>query len=1019
MSGDYSRYGFDPKRNYSSVLLQQGRPLTDRDWNGQAIGTARRAQAGAFDTLASAPSLAVAPASTPNGFAITFDASGNLQIGQGRLYVDGLMVENHGTGTATWDPALAETFGASPTPYAAQPYLPNPPPLPASGAIAIAYLDVWEREVTQYEDPLLVESALGVDTTTRRETVWQLRFLTGQAAGTTCATPVTFPTPSGGRLSTTPATVPGQTNPCIIPPSAGYAGLENQLYRIEIQQGGAPGTATFKWSRDNASVQARVMSFVDLSHIVVDSVGRDNVLRFSDGDWIEITDDWREFSQQPGELHHITVGGGVDDATRTITLDTPITSGLFPTDAQGNLTTSRNTRIRRWDQQGKILDQNGNLYTDLDAAGSSGAIPVPATSATSVLLENGVLASFSIAASGGAFQAFDYWVFAARANDSSLEMLSAAPPRGIHHHYAKLAVVTFPGTLTGDCRVPWPPAQSGNDCCCTACITPKSHQTGAYTLQKAVDDVSTTGGTVCLAPGAYALTAPVTIASTAALRIVGQGGATVLTTQAGAFVITGGGDIRLESFQITGGQGLAANGASSIRVSQTQTSNLTIDRLGFTLTPTSGTGAAINFGSLPINATVQDSSIVVPSGIVYLPPAQGGASGAVVLVVQDNLFETTLDAVTISGQTATTILLQISRNRITECALWAICLQFPGVPASSVKIEANSIATLGDGILAGAMGVRVLDNDVGFFGPLPVAQDGIVLWSLYTTGPLLADCEIVGNRVAGFPAAGIAIRSPVNRAMIKQNQINTVGAGIALQDTATTVTTPTAAISIENNQITDVGFAAATTAAAQAAVVAGIWVNQAASVHVVGNTILRVGLLLPVAQSRVGIFVTASDRANVSGNEISDVAPQGNFVGSSIGISILTPFGGVDIAGNLVRRFSPALGVTTVDSSDWTPLLVIGPAFPATGTFFAAGTASAGRFNTVFVRTQDPVADKLVKNFKPDAETARADAGALAPRPPLRRTRRLSRGAACPRACSRAGSQATSDPASPFAATEA
>jgi hypothetical protein len=58
--------------------------------------------------------------------------------------------------------------------------------------------------------------------------------------------------------------------------------------------------------------------------------------------------------------------------------------------------------------------------------------------------------------------------------------------------------------------------------------------------------------------------------------------------------------------------------------------------------------------------------------------------------------------------------------------------------------------------------------------------------------------------------------------------------------------------------------------------------------------------------------------------------------------------------------------VTTVGSSDWTPLLVIGPAFPATGTFFAAGAAGAGRFNTVFVRTQDPVADKLVKNFKLD-----------------------------------------------------
>lgn len=81
MSGDYSRFGFDPTKDYASVLLQQGRPLTDRDWNDQAIGTSRRAQAAAFDTMGQA----VVPASTPNGFAITFDTSGNRQIGEGGL----------------------------------------------------------------------------------------------------------------------------------------------------------------------------------------------------------------------------------------------------------------------------------------------------------------------------------------------------------------------------------------------------------------------------------------------------------------------------------------------------------------------------------------------------------------------------------------------------------------------------------------------------------------------------------------------------------------------------------------------------------------------------------------------------------------------------------------------------------------------------------------------------------------------------------------------------------------------
>jgi len=31
-----------------------------------------------------------------------------------------------------------------------------------------------------------------------------------------------------------------------------------------------------------------------------------------------------------------------------------------------------------------------------------------------------------------------------------------APPRGVHHHFCRLALVSFPGTPT-DCRTFWPP----------------------------------------------------------------------------------------------------------------------------------------------------------------------------------------------------------------------------------------------------------------------------------------------------------------------------------------------------------------------------------------------------------------------------------------------------------------------------------------------------------------------------------------------------------------------------------
>ena len=133
------------------------------------------------------------------------------------------------------------------------------------------------------------------------------------------------------------------------------------------------------------------------------------------------------------------------------------------------------------------------------------------------------------------------------------------------------------------------------------------------------------------------------------------------------------------------------------------------------------------------------------------------------------------------------------------------------------------------------------------------------------------------------------------------------------------------------------------------------------SAHIAGNTVLRVGLLLPVAQSRVGILVTASDRAHVSDNEVSNVGPVGDFVGPSVGIVVLTPFSGVDVSGNLARRFSPELGVKTVDKSDWTPLLILGLTAAQTDRTFIA---NAGRFETTFVRTSNPVADNLSAVFK-------------------------------------------------------
>lgn len=506
MSFDNSRFTFDPWKDYFGVVMQQGRVHLDSDWNEWLSEFTRRIQAGSLDTFG----RAAYPSTTPCAFKITA-AAGQLTIGAGRMYVDGLLVENHGPlAAAQWDPALDELSGAPlmsgvsevALDYTAQPYLPGAL-TPAGNGPFLVYLDVWLRDVTSLQDPNLVEKAVGIDTTGRYQTVWQVKCLdvSGVAGGVTCSTPdSSIPAwqaliqPPAARL-TTGVTDSTPSGPCSLAPNTGYTGLENQFYRVEIHQSGTPGGqpgATLKWSRNNASGETAATAITSVtntagnaaSQLTVESLGRDETLGFAAGSWLEITDDYLELWGQPGELHQID---SIDYAQKTITLDSTVSTTSFPL-VQGQTDPARHTRIRRWD--------------------SPGAIPVP-PAGTALVLEDGITVTLGLNPSGGSFRTGDFWTFAARTADGSVEILNQAFPRGIHHHYARLSVVTFP-SVASDCRVPWPPA----DCCCIVTVRPTDF-TGNVTLQKLIDRYqgSATSVEICFMPGTYSLEAPLRFGS--------------------------------------------------------------------------------------------------------------------------------------------------------------------------------------------------------------------------------------------------------------------------------------------------------------------------------------------------------------------------------------------------------------------------------------------------------------------------------------------------------------------------
>src|SRR5690349_19204085 len=91
MPADLSRVRLNPLLDYAGVELKQGGVVLDADANELVAILDRRLRALASDTLG----RATVSSTTPKAFKITA-VSGSLQIDRGRLYVDGLLAENHG-----------------------------------------------------------------------------------------------------------------------------------------------------------------------------------------------------------------------------------------------------------------------------------------------------------------------------------------------------------------------------------------------------------------------------------------------------------------------------------------------------------------------------------------------------------------------------------------------------------------------------------------------------------------------------------------------------------------------------------------------------------------------------------------------------------------------------------------------------------------------------------------------------------------------------------------------------------
>ncbi len=909
MGADISRIRVNPLLDYAGVELKQGGVVLDSDFNEHVALTDRRLRALAADVLG----RSTVPSTTPEAFKIGV-AAGTLSIAKGRLYVDGLLADNHGASSTDpakklFDPLLAEVSFADAIAYGAQPYLPVPPPLPEAGR-HLVYLDVWQREVTHLERPGLVELAVGVETSSRLQTVWQVRVLDTDAGSATCEADdediegwAELIAQSTGRLTTGTFEVPPEEDPCELPPTGGYRGLENQTYRVEIHDPGQPGgTATFKWSRENASIGSRIASMISGNELELQTLGRDDVLRLNSGDWVEITDDVRELSQRAGEMRQITVKEGVRRITFDGALPADMLPGAFP---DNDFPASRNLRVRRWDQKRKVLQTGAggatSVFQDLDATGTRGVINVPPTG-TTLILENGVTVRFASAGAKG-FSAGDHWVFAARTADASVEALVDEPPRGIYHHYERLGFWDVGARTVTDCRHPWPPRVEGQDCSCTACVTAESHASGRFTIQDAVNQVRENGGTVCLGGGQYALREPVRLVNTRSVRIRGQGPATVVVGPGGVFVLQACVAVAVENLSVVS---LGRQSAVTVRTALgLELKQLVLAVLG----SEDARGAAISLEGVVADAAIRENFIIGPFGVlandpVAVPPG-GDASAAgfllaASLTIERNAFWCRRQGINLAGNVLHMLSTRIDSNEAFGCADFAVSALGMGAPGSSMRVSRNQFNITGSGFRCGVDGLWVEGNKLVNSAREQQADTpptaGITVASgLDRNGP--DQCHVLSNQVIGFSQGGIVIAAPTRELIVKSNIVEDCGNGIVSTENARA-----ASVSIENNHLRNIG----PSVEGRNTAVAAIGVRRADTATIRGNTVRTVGAQTRLGAFCAGIHTLGVMRAHVSGNEVTEIAPPRDFGGVVAGILLRAPFRQFEVSHNHVERDTSA-----------------------------------------------------------------------------------------------------------------
>lgn len=395
---------------YSGVYQQQGRMITDADWNALTDIEKQRLVSVLRDAIASG-------APGQGGLAIKNGGDDPL-IEPGILYVDGV-------------PARLRGENGKPIPLSGQPDCPALPKLENRGGQPVTlFADVWELGVTALDDPELMDPALhGADTTTRTRTLVQVKWIPGERE----TLPDALPERGSAPLTLTLRKIVVGDDPC--DPCASEMNLDerigNYLFRVEVHDvfiKDAQRHLVLKWSRDNGAEAHEV---------------EHTPPGFNQGHWV-----W-EFYDADSEK----------TAGLYFPADHPVQRGVLKTEfTVPGASEGPHHFVRQWDGylvlnlDTQTLEEGQDRGTKLHTSGSSDAHGWVGLDSGQLTL-NSELLEFQLTHKDQQFLPGDYWQAAVRetVHNSGDRVLGSAgegeAPLGVRHRYLILGHLNADGTL--------------------------------------------------------------------------------------------------------------------------------------------------------------------------------------------------------------------------------------------------------------------------------------------------------------------------------------------------------------------------------------------------------------------------------------------------------------------------------------------------------------------------------------------------------------------------------------------